>query len=163
MQDVFAESGRSAGAVYRYFPKKEDMILAVAAQNLDDVAETLRAALAEGGGERRLGEVLAELLQAVAERHADRDLAAVALMVWSEALRNPALAERLRAAITTMSEDMAELVRHRGLGGEPAGTSAEALAQAILAVLPGFLLELAVLGPDGVAGFTDAVRVLWPD
>ncbi|WP_329051170.1 hypothetical protein OG738_03580 [Amycolatopsis sp. NBC_01488] len=42
---------------------------------------------------------MAELLRAVAERHANRDLAAVALMVWSEALRSPTLAERLRAAV----------------------------------------------------------------
>lgn len=161
MQDVFAESGRSAGAVYRYFRKKEDLILGVAAQNLDDVAAVLRAALA--GGERGVGAVMAELLHAVAERHADRDLAAVALMVWSEALRSPALAERLRAAVTTMSEDLAGLVRDRQRAGELTGTSADALAQAILAILPGFLFQLALLGPAGVAGFPDAVRILWAD
>ncbi|WP_329051168.1 TetR/AcrR family transcriptional regulator [Amycolatopsis sp. NBC_01488] len=52
MQDVFAESGRSAGAVYRYFRKKEDLMLGVAAQNLDDITAVLRAAVA--GGERSL-------------------------------------------------------------------------------------------------------------
>lgn len=163
VQDVFTESGRSAGAVYRYFPRKEDMIVAVAAQNLDDVAGVLHAALARGDGERGLGEVMAELLEAVVQRHADRDLAAVALMVWSEALRNPALADRLRAAIATMSADMADLVRTRQRAGELTGTSAEALAKAVLAVLPGFLLQLALSGPESVAGFADTVRVLWPD
>ena len=42
------------------------------------------------------------------------------------------------------------------------GPSPEAFAQAILSVLPGFLFQTAVLGPDGVAGFSDAVRTLWP-
>src|ERR1700759_1629370 len=81
VQDVFAESGRSAGAVYRYFPKKDDMLLAVAAQNLDDVAGVLRAALATSDGELGIGEVMAHLLEAVMQRHAQRDLAAIALMV----------------------------------------------------------------------------------
>lgn len=162
MQDVFTESGRSAGAVYRYFPRKEDMIVAVATQNLDDVAAVLRDALTGGAGEHGLGDVLAELLGAVAERHADRQLAAMALMVWSEALRNPALAQRLQDAIATMVHDMAALVRRRQAAGELAGASADALAQAILAILPGFLLQLAMLGPDGVAAVPDAVRTLWP-
>jgi AcrR family transcriptional regulator len=163
MQDVFVESGRSAGAVYRYFPKKEDMIVAVAAQNLDDVAAVLRDALAGATGERRLGAVLAELLAAVTARHADGQLAAVALMVWSEALRNPALAERLRQAITTMSGDLAGVIAERQRAGELTGVPADALARAILSVLPGFLLQLALLGPDAVAGVPDAVRTLWPN
>ncbi|SEP46007.1 TetR/AcrR family transcriptional regulator [Amycolatopsis saalfeldensis] len=163
MQDVFTEAGKSAGAVYRYFPKKEDLIVGVAAQNLDDVAEVLSTALARGDGERGVGQVLAELLTAVTERHRDRQLAAMALMVWSEALRNPELARRLEAAATAMSEDVAALVRARQRDGAWAGAPADALAQVILSILPGFLFNLALLGPRGVAGFPDAVRTLWPD
>jgi AcrR family transcriptional regulator len=163
MQDVFTEAGKSAGAVYRYFPKKEDMIVGVAAQNLDDVAEVLSTALARGDGERGVGQVMAELLTAVVERHRDRQLAAMALMVWSEALRNPELARRLEAATITMGEEMAALVRARQEDGTWAGAPAEALAQVILSILPGFLLNLALLGPRGVAGFPGAVRTLWPD
>jgi AcrR family transcriptional regulator len=163
VQDVFTESGRSAGAVYRYFPRKDDMIVAVAEQNLADVASVLRAALTGGDGERGLGEVMAELLSAVIRRHQDRQLAAMALMVWSEALRNPALAERLQAAVAGMSGDMAELIRDRQQVGGPTDTSAEALAQVVLSILPGFLFELALLGPSGVASFPDTVRTLWPN
>jgi AcrR family transcriptional regulator len=164
MQDVFLESGRSAGAVYRYFPKKEDMIVAVAAQNLEDVAEVLRTVLADADadGARGLGEVMAELLEAVIRRHQDHDLAAMALMVWSEALRSPALAERLREAIVTMSNDLASLIRRRQQTGHGEGAAAEALARATLSLLPGSLLEIAMLGADGVAGLPDAVRELWP-
>lgn len=163
MQDVFTESGRSAGAVYRYFPKKEDMIVAVATQNLDDVAGVLRAALASGDGPHGLGEVMARLLDAVTQRHADRQLAAMALMVWSEALRDPALAERLRGAIAAMSGDLADLIRERQQAGELTGAPAEALAQAILTILPGFLFEMALLGAGGVADVPDAIRALWPN
>lgn len=161
MQDVFTEAGKSAGAVYRYFPKKEDMIVAVAAQNLDDVTGVLRAALARGG-ERGVGEVMAELLEAVTGLHRDRELASMAVLVWSEAQRNPELAERLAAASAEMSAEVAGLVRSRQEAGAWTGAPAEALAQAILALLPGFLFNLALSGPDGVAGFPDAVRTLLP-
>ena len=162
MQDVFAEAGRSAGAVYRYFPRKDDMIVGVAEQNLDDIAGVLRAALADEDGDRALGQVVGELLEVVVRRHEDRDLPVVALMVWSEALRDPVLARRLREAVATMGRDLADLVRARQHAGEWAGASAEALAQAVLCVLPGFLFQIALLGPDGVVEVPDAVRVLWP-
>ncbi|MET9261297.1 TetR/AcrR family transcriptional regulator [Amycolatopsis sp. NPDC004079] len=162
MQDVFAEAGKSAGAVYRYFPKKEDMIVAVAAQNLDDVTGVLRAALARGTGEHGVGEVMAELLEAVRDLHRDRQLAAMAVLVWSEAQRSPELAERLTAASAEMSAEVAGLVRDRQEAGTWTSASADALAQAILALLPGFLFNLALSGPDGVAGFPDAVRTLLP-
>jgi len=162
MQDVFAEAGKSAGAVYRYFPKKEDMIVGVATQNLDDVTEVLHTALTSCDGERGVGQVMAELLEAVIERHHDRQLATMALMVWSEALRNPALAERLETATVSMSQDMAALVRKCQQAGTWTGAPADVLAQVILSILPGFLLNLALLGPRGVAQFPDAVRTLWP-
>jgi AcrR family transcriptional regulator len=162
VQDVFTEAGKSAGAVYRYFPKKEDMIEAVAAQNLDDVTQALHTALTRSDSERGVGPVMAELLEAVTERHRDRQLAAMALMVWSEALRNPALARRLEAAAASMSQDMAALVRERQQAGTWTGAPADALARVILSILPGFLFNLALFGPPGVAGFPDAVRTLWP-
>ena len=160
MQDVFAESGRSAGAVYRYFPKKEDMILAVAAQNLDDVAGLLRTAVHDGAGELGPGEAMAQLLEGVILRHADRQLATVALMVWSEALRSPALAEWLRAAAAAMTDEVAELVRARQAQGRWTGASAEALAKVIISILPGSLFQMALLGADAVTDLPDAARVL---
>lgn len=162
MQDVFTEAGKSAGAVYRYFPSKEDMIVATATQNLEDVGDVLRAAAASGTG-RGIGPVLAELLDAVAARHADRQLAAIALMVWSESLRNPALAARLEESIAAMGAEIAGLIRERQDAGQWAGASAEQLAPVVLSILPGFLLTLALLGPRAVSGFPDAVRALWPD
>lgn len=162
LTDVFAEAGKSAGAVYRYFPKKEDMIVGVATQNLDDVTGVLRTALTRADSERGVGQVMAEMLEAVIERHRDKQLATMALMVWSEALRDPALADRLEAAIVSMTQDMAALVRERQQAGTWTGAPADVLARVILSILPGFLLNLALLGPRGVAGFPDAIRTLWP-
>ncbi|MBV8350271.1 MAG: TetR/AcrR family transcriptional regulator [Mycolicibacterium sp.] len=161
MQDVFTEAGRSAGAVYRYFSSKDDMILAVASQNLADVTEALRSALRSGDGDAEPGQAMAALLDEVASRHADDQLATVALMVWSEALRNPALADRLREASAAMTRDLADLVRERQAAGELPGARAEALARVILSILPGYLLNLALLDPSGLDTFPDTLRTLW--
>jgi AcrR family transcriptional regulator len=162
MQDVFIEAGRSAGAVYQYFPSKDDMILAVASQNLADVTEALRSALRLGDGDGDPGQAMATLLDEVTSRQADDQLATVALMVWSEALRNPALADRLREASTAMTRDLADLVRKQQVAGELPGADADALARVIISILPGYLLNLALLDPSGLDTFPDTLRTLWP-
>ena len=83
-------------------------------------------------------------------------------MVWSEALRNPALADRLREASAAMTSDLADLVRKRQAAGELPGARAEALARVILSILPGYLLNLALLDPSGLDTFGDTLRTLWP-
>ena len=44
MQDIFKASGLSAGAVYRYFPSKHELVRAIALGSLDDALERLDAA-----------------------------------------------------------------------------------------------------------------------
>lgn len=156
MQDIFAEAGRSAGAVYRYFPAKEDIIVAVASGNLDDIQAVLHSAVARTDEELGVGDVVAELLEAVVQRDRERQLASVALMVWSEALRDAALAERLKTASSEMRRDVtAFLLRRRRTGGRTEDSAVQA-AQVIMSVLPGFLLDLALQGPDAVRGVPDA-------
>lgn len=65
-------------------------------------------------------------------------------------------------AVGRRSGGASELVRRRQRAGELTGAAPEALAQALLAVLPGFLFQSALLGPGHVAGFPDAVRAIWP-
>ncbi|MEU1561727.1 helix-turn-helix domain-containing protein, partial [Streptomyces mirabilis] len=39
MQDLFTEAGLSAGAVYRHFTSKDEMILAIAEENMREVLD----------------------------------------------------------------------------------------------------------------------------
>src|SRR6266568_1436364 len=62
MQDVFRESGLSAGAVYRYFKSKDQLIQAISAGVLGQMAAALEAALAEDpvpGPEQLVGRLAA--------------------------------------------------------------------------------------------------------
>ena len=162
MQDLFAESGLSAGAVYRYFASKEDMILAIAEENLRDVSALLHA-LATNRHSEGLGAALAEVLEAVRVKDAQGELGAMAVLVWSEALRTPALAKQFDVMLGQMRADLADVVRaHQARDGLPREANAEALTALLMAIVPGFILQLAMFGDEAVAGVPDAARALWP-
>jgi AcrR family transcriptional regulator len=157
MQDLVREAGMSSGAVYRYFTSKDAMIIAIAEENLDQIVEIVRESVAHGAD---LGAALAAALEFASSRHADDGFAAIALVVWAEALRNPALAVRLRESIDQAAEALAQTAR----AGSPGSTelAPDTLAKTLLCVLPGYLLQLAIRGADAVAPIPAAVRELFP-
>ena len=160
MQDLVAEAGMSSGAVYRYFPSKDAIIEAIAAQNLDQVVGVVRDSLDRGLG---VGEAMASVLDYVAHRHAEDDFAAVALMVWSEALRNPVLASRLResneAAIKLLSAQAQAAGRHdRTPAASRHDPAPAAQADLLLCLLPGYLMQLAIRGPQAVSTIPATVK-----
>src|ERR1700759_3170484 len=73
MQDLFAEAGLSSGAVYRYFPSKDDVIIAIAAENMQYVLAMVHTVATEQPG-RPVGAVLADILAMVQAKHADEGL-----------------------------------------------------------------------------------------
>jgi TetR/AcrR family transcriptional regulator, transcriptional repressor of aconitase len=83
------------------------------------------------------------------------------VIVWSEAVRNPMLAARFTALITQLRASLAEVVQ-QSRGSLPGEVPADVLAAALLSLVPGYLLQLALLGPAVVGGVPDAVRALWP-
>jgi AcrR family transcriptional regulator len=163
MQDLLAEVGLSSGAVYRYFPGKQDMIIAIAEENLAEVAgEVRRLTAAEPAV--GIGELLARIFAVIKARHEEDGFAAIALLVWAESLRDPALAERIKSTLAEVTAELADVVRERQESGAlPGEIPTGQLTRAILASVPGYILELAALGPTVVEGLPDAVRALWPD
>lgn len=163
MQDLFAESGLSSGAVYRYFAGKDDMVVAIAEENMRDVVTMLHTFAADDAASTGLGEALGRVLEAVRDKHADDELGGMALLVWSEAQRNPSLAAQFNAVLAPMRSDLTEIVRdHQDRGDLPGGPSPDAIATTLMAIVPGFILQLSLFGPKTVAGVPDAVRALWP-
>jgi AcrR family transcriptional regulator len=162
MQDLFAESGLSSGAVYRYFPSKDDLILAIAEENLRDVAALIHTLAVKRNG-FGLGDTLAEVLEIVRDKHAQNQLGAMAVLVWSEAVRTPTLAKQFDALLSPVRADFAEVVRESQAAGDlPAAADADALAVLLMSIVAGFILQLAMVGRDAVAGIPDAARALWP-
>ncbi|MFF7129157.1 MULTISPECIES: TetR/AcrR family transcriptional regulator [unclassified Streptomyces] len=162
MQDLFAEAGLSAGAVYRHFTSKDEMILAIAEENMRDVLDiTLDVATNQQG--QSIGEVLAELLDVIRTKSAEEDVAGLAVLVWGEAMRNRSLARRLDDLMGRIRANLITMVRYQQEQGSlPVNVTAEAIASTMLSVLPGYILQVALLQPAVVAEVPDAVRALWP-
>ena len=161
MQDLFAEAGLSSGAVYSYFASKDDVIVAIAEENMRGVTEMIRNVATQHPG-RPVGAVLADIMDMVHARDAQDGLGKLTVIVWSEALRNPLLAERFTDMVTQIRASLVEVIEQSSQN-PPAGVPADILAATLVCLVPGYLLQLAILGPAAVDGVPGAVRALWPD
>jgi TetR/AcrR family transcriptional regulator, transcriptional repressor of aconitase len=155
MQDLVDEAGISSGALYRYFPSKDAVIESIAEQNLDQVVAVIAASVDDG---MSAGQAVAAVLEFVSARHAEDGFAAIALLVWSEALRNPVLADRLRVSNTAA----AGMLSGRARAGSRDKPSSKAVAKLLLCVLPGYLMQLAIGGPQAVSAVSRTVQELFP-
>lgn len=143
MQDVFVESGISPGGVYRYFPSKDQLILAIAegvAAQLENYvqARAQDSLLSNASLEAEL-ESLIGLLDSVEESEEHRR---VAIAIWAESMRNPEVAAVISRAISRLTESIAaRIAQLAGRGVLPSDTDARASAQVLVAMLPGYLLQ----------------------
>jgi len=162
MQDLFTEAGLSSGAVYGYFASKDDVIIAIAEENVRDFAAMVHDA-ASGEAAKPIGTVLTDIITSVRARDAEDGLAGLAVLSWSEALRNPVLASRFADLVTQIRSDLAEIARkHQNAGNLPRDVPAESLAVVFLSIVPGYILQLATLGSAAVEGVPAALEALWP-
>ncbi len=104
MADIIAESGLSAGAIYGYFPGKQDILRAVADQVLG----------------RRLAEIdvltsdhvprPSEVLRTVMTGIAAEPFSGVVVQLWGEAASDPVLRENLSAVFTRLRDTIAAVI-----------------------------------------------------
>ena len=94
MQDVLAEAELSVGAVYRYFKGKDDIIAAIAAEAIAEVASAFAA---HDTDELPQLDDIVDLVLAVEKPPlaGSPESARLLVQIWSEALRSPALATQL--------------------------------------------------------------------
>jgi AcrR family transcriptional regulator len=160
MQDLFAEAGLSSGAVYLYFASKQDVIVAIAEENIREVVALVHQ-LATSPPRDSLGATITEVLDVIRTKHADDKLGAIAILVWSEALRNPKLAERFGDSLRQMRTHLADIVRQHGPSATRDATP-EALTELFMAIIPGYILQLSLFGAGVVADVPDVLRELLP-
>ena len=157
MQDLLAEAEMSSGAVYGYFSSKDDIILAIAEENIGDIASALRAA-AEAESELTPVDALAGLLELIRSRNAENDFARLAVTVWAEANRNPALGTRLKSLGELYLETFARLASAHP-SQPPVG--ARSIAITANAIVVGYILRLSVGVPVTVEESIEPFRALW--
>jgi AcrR family transcriptional regulator len=113
MQDVAAEAGMSPGNLYRYFPSKDAIVIALAERDRARIGDDFAVFAQEGDF---LG-----LFRRLAWKHfaeEPRERAVLCLEIWAEATRNRTFAEISQAFDTDITERMTALFSHaqeRGL------------------------------------------------
>ena len=159
MQDVLREADLSAGAVYRYFGGKDEIILAIARDALSRLAEVLVDS-AEQDEPPPPDEVMGRIFT-VLEELGSKGFSRLAVQIWSEALRNEAIGDEVRAAYSGLREAVYDLVRaYQAQGRVDAAADAQEVGRVLVAIVPGFVLQHAIMGDVDAAQFTRGLRAL---
>lgn len=162
MQDVFAESGLSAGAVYRYFKSKDELVAALASNATVDVRE-LMAEVIRRDPLPSPAEVAEHLLAWLMPQTGPEGRLRLAPQAWSLALVDPDAAVYVRGAMSGIRDMWAEYIgRMVEAGWLPEDTDIEATAVALFGILPGFLLQQLVIGDFDPKAAVRGVATLLP-
>jgi AcrR family transcriptional regulator len=146
MQDVFAESGLSAGAVYRYFKSKNELIHAIASQKQSGAVRLLEEITKEDPlpSFEEIIERFFTLIQAILD---DDGALRVAPQVWAEALHDPVYQAIIAELFTGVRSRWAALAaRMRDAGRLPEDADPEAVGAAMMCTMPGFVLQRMLMG-----------------
>ncbi|MFE9323722.1 TetR/AcrR family transcriptional regulator [Nocardia sp. NPDC052278] len=162
MQDIFTESGLSAGAVYRYFKGKNDIIAALATDTTVELRATMTRAIRSDPLPTP-----AQVLRIVAEymvAHSGPDgHVRLAPQAWALALVDDEAAEYVKSAVLAMRDRWTEYTeRMVQVGWLPPDTDIHAVATAIIGLVPGFMLQHLIVGDLDPETLARGVAVLLP-
>ena len=165
MAAIIAETGLSAGVVYRYFRSKDEVIAGVAEMTLSTADTLFRSLLADGATPSPQDTVHA-MVNGIVERAAHDpttgvDLTRIAIQVWAETTRNPELHARTNAAFLQLRDHCTEIVRRwQAAGNLPADATPEHAAAAIIGMAQGFWLQRVVTSSTSADDYLAGVRAL---
>ncbi|MFI0354669.1 TetR/AcrR family transcriptional regulator [Actinomadura sp. 9N407] len=141
MQDIFAEAGLSAGAVYRYFKSKTDIIEAITGTVIGDLHVFL-AELVEHDPVLPLDEMVVRMTERVVKLSGPEGPMRLAPQAWALAMYDADLRHYVQQNVAGLRGHWIEYMRRCVAAGLlPADTDTEAAGKAIFGILPGFLLQ----------------------
>jgi AcrR family transcriptional regulator len=160
MQNIVTESGLSAGAIYRYFPAKEDIVAAIAAEHHAREAAALTGAAADVSP----GDMLRDLAKVSLGRLADpdeRQWRRVTIQLWGEALRDERVMQIIRGGLDEPIAIIAGVLRRgQGDGSVPPDVDPESAARVCAAIFQGLVLQQAWDPSLDIDGYINAVNIL---
>ncbi|GLY72421.1 TetR/AcrR family transcriptional regulator [Actinoallomurus iriomotensis] len=160
MQDVFAESGLSAGAVYRYFKSKNEIIHAIATERQGSAVQLLETIVKEDPLPP-FEEIIERFLTLVQSMLDDDGALRVAPQVWAEALHDPTYREIVSVLFAGVRSSWTSLaVRMRDAGRLPEDADPEAMGATLMCLMPGFVMQRLLVGDVDAAAVTAGIRAL---
>jgi AcrR family transcriptional regulator len=160
MDDIIKASRLSAGAVYSYYPSKEELIVAAVTTSLSGLRERVEPILQSSLQPPDV--FVGKIVEAISDFTAREgyDLRRIALLGWSETQRNERLREIMQGFYLAFRARLAEVAtewKKAGLLRRRASTSD--VAKVVLAEILGFVVQSAILGDvepkDIVRGLRD--------
>jgi AcrR family transcriptional regulator len=140
MQEICRQSELSAGAVYRYFESKEQIIESMLRERQGATAAIIEAVRGHAG----TLQVLDELADVFFSNLENTQACALSVELWAEALRSPRIREMLLNELRNVRTPFIEIVCIGQERGEvnPA-LDAEATAQVMISFFDGLILQKA--------------------
>lgn len=166
MPDLLAEAGVSAGAFYRYFASKDEVILEIAAEAFGSLVGSIDGLLASEPAPDVPG-LLAAMTRPLqgtsfGERGVDLDdMLRCGVQAWGETVRNETLRARAQHGFDVVGERLTEaLTRGQEAGRVPADAVPADVARLIMAILPGLLVQRVVFDEKDPAAVVRAASAL---
>jgi AcrR family transcriptional regulator len=165
MAEIIDEAGLSAGAVYRYFRSKDELIASVVEMTIG-TADELFAQLLENDPVPSPDDTVAFLLDAVLERAVNNpvtgvDMSRIALNAWAEALRDRDVANHIEQTLTRFRELYAEVVRRWQAAGEiDASADPTHVGAVLMGIVHAFAIQRLLLPATDPDQYVAGVRAL---
>ncbi|WP_433326262.1 TetR/AcrR family transcriptional regulator [Spirillospora sp. CA-294931] len=160
MQDIFTESGLSAGAVYRYFKSKNEIIEAIIATVVDELYAFL-SDLVYTDPVPPLDSLIEAIVERIVVLAGPEGPARLAPQAWALAMYDSELGhyvqenfEHVRALLIAYVGRLVEA------GRLPADTDTVAAGKAVFGMMPGCLLQYVLLGDLTPAEITRGMRAI---
>lgn len=162
MQDVFAESGLSAGAVYRYFKSKDELVAELASNASADIREVLSEVIHRDPLPSP-AEVVTVATTWIDTQCGPEGRIRLAPQVWTLGLIDSEAAVYVKQTLIGIRgiwRDYAERIRE--VGWLPADADIAAVAAALFGLFPGYILQHLIIGDLDSKTLALGVETLFP-
>ncbi len=160
MQDICREAGLSAGAVYRYFRSKDEIIEAMCRAGQQQGVALIRSAQ-EGESTDDVLNRLADVFLPMVGNPTTFFENALFLHRWSEGLRNERIRQILQEGLAAIRAPFTEIIRRGQERGEVnPSLDPDAAARALVSLYHGLVIQTALGTQPDVAAYTAAAKAM---